>query len=130
MESPRLVEQPPPRRRPAWRPLRSFWFRRFRIQVGENLLDHHRVFDAGDDPIDIRDFARVDWTRVNLDEWLAILYETGHFPTLETLTVEDLTDAGSPLAVQAVGRPDAATRTTQRSDGLDSEEASSNGPVI
>nr|WP_242467405.1 conjugal transfer protein TraN [Thiocapsa imhoffii] len=41
--------------------------------------------------IDIRDFARVDWTRVNLDEWLAILYETGHFPTLDTLTVEDLT---------------------------------------
>ena len=30
--------------------------------------------------IDVSDFGRVDWDRVNLDEWLAILAETGHLP--------------------------------------------------
>jgi conjugal transfer mating pair stabilization protein TraN len=36
----------------------------------------------------VSDFARLDWDQVNLDEWLAILYETGHFPPLATLTIE------------------------------------------
>ena len=37
--SPRLVEQPPLRWRPAGRPPGGFGLRRFRIQVGEDLLD-------------------------------------------------------------------------------------------
>jgi conjugal transfer mating pair stabilization protein TraN len=64
----------------------------------------------------------VDWSRVNLDEWLGILYETGHFPTLATLTLEDLTGAGSELAVETLGRPDADDRTARRAEGIDSEQ--------
>ena len=100
-------------------PLARILNQQIRPQLGRDWGEAQSPECSG---IDIRDFARVDWNQVNLDEWLAILYETGHFPTLETLTVEDLTGAGSPLAVHAVGRPDAATRSTQRSDGLDSEE--------
>ena len=100
-------------------PLARILNQQIRPQLGRDWGEAESPECSG---IDIRDFARVDWTRVNLDEWLAILYETGHFPTPGTLTVEDLTGAGSPLAVHAVGRPDAATRSTQRSDGLDSEE--------
>lgn len=37
--SPYLFEQPPPRRRSARRLPRGFGLRRFRIQVGEDLLD-------------------------------------------------------------------------------------------
>ncbi|MFB1486878.1 MULTISPECIES: conjugal transfer protein TraN [unclassified Thiocapsa] len=100
-------------------PLARILNQQIRPQLGRDWGEAQSPECSG---IDIRDFARVDWTRVNLDEWLAILYETGHFPTLETLTVEDLTGAGSALTVRSEGRADAATRTVQRSDGLDSEE--------
>ena len=50
MGSARLVEQPPRRRRSARRPPRGFGLRRFRIQVGEDLLDDLRILDARDDP--------------------------------------------------------------------------------
>ena len=68
--------------------------------------------------IAVGDFARVDWNRVNLDEWLAILMQTGHFPTLDSLDLAALTGDGSVL--NTGGRLDAATRTLERSDGLDS----------
>jgi conjugal transfer mating pair stabilization protein TraN len=35
----------------------------------------------------VNHLGRIDWSRVNLDEWLAILAETGHFPTLDSLTI-------------------------------------------
>ena len=76
--------------------------------------------------INVADLARVDWNRVNLDEWLAILYETGHFPTMETLTIDDLTGAGSDLSIHG-GRANAADRSIQRSDGLDSEQLRMDG---
>jgi conjugal transfer mating pair stabilization protein TraN len=72
--------------------------------------------------LSVTELARVDWSRVNLDEWLGILYETGHFPTLPTLTLGDLTGAGSELAVETLGRPNAADRTAQRAAGIDSEQ--------
>jgi hypothetical protein len=67
-------------------------------------------------------FGRVDWDRVNLDEWLAILAETGHFPTLDSLNLDALTGTGSELDVSG-NRPDAAARSQIRSDGLDSDAA-------
>jgi len=44
------VEQPRLGRRPARRPPGSFWRGAFLIEVGEDLLDHFWVLDAGDDP--------------------------------------------------------------------------------
>jgi conjugal transfer mating pair stabilization protein TraN len=64
----------------------------------------------------------VDWSRVNLDEWLAILAETGHFPTVDSLNLDALTGTGSALDVSGA-RPDAAARSQNRSDGLDSDSA-------
>jgi len=72
--------------------------------------------------IAVADFGRVDWDRVNLDEWLAILAETGHFPTLDNLNLDALTGAGSELDVSGT-RPDAGLRSQTRSDGLDSDAA-------
>ena len=71
--------------------------------------------------INVSDFARLDWDQVNLDEWLAILYETGHFPPLATLTIEELTGAGSVLSIER-GRADASARSLQRAGGLDNEQ--------
>jgi conjugal transfer mating pair stabilization protein TraN len=72
--------------------------------------------------IAVSDFERVNWELVNLDEWLAILAETGLYPTLEDLGLEALTDSGSAFAVSGE-RADAAARSQSRSDGLDSDAA-------
>jgi conjugal transfer mating pair stabilization protein TraN len=70
----------------------------------------------------VNDLARVDWSRVNLDEWLAILTETGHFPSLGNLNLDALTGAGSALDVAGT-RANAAARSGARSQGLDSDAA-------
>ena len=70
----------------------------------------------------MEDFERVDWEQVNLDEWLAILAETGNYPTLEDLDLEELTGTGSEYDLSDE-RADAAERSETRSDGLDSVEA-------
>jgi conjugal transfer mating pair stabilization protein TraN len=72
--------------------------------------------------INVNDFGRVDWDLVNLDEWLAILAETGLFPTLDSLNLDALTGAGSEFDISGA-RPDAAARSQTRSDGLDSDAA-------
>ncbi|MBK1702257.1 hypothetical protein [Thiococcus pfennigii] len=68
------------------------------------------------------DVAQVDWEQVNLDEWLAILVDTGHYPTSEDLGLEPLTGTGSEYDL-ADERADAAERSDSRSDGLDSDAA-------
>jgi conjugal transfer mating pair stabilization protein TraN len=70
----------------------------------------------------VNDLGRVDWSRVNLDECLAILAETGHFPTLDNLNLDALTGSGSELDVSGA-RPNAAARSQVPSDGLDSDAA-------
>jgi len=47
----RSVEQFALGRRPVGRPPRGFGLSRIRIQVGEALLDHHRVLDTRNDPL-------------------------------------------------------------------------------
>jgi conjugal transfer mating pair stabilization protein TraN len=70
----------------------------------------------------VEDLERVDWEHVSLDEWLAILAETGYYPTLEDLDLEELTGTGSEYDLSDQ-REDALERSETRSDGLDSDEA-------
>ena len=100
-------------------PLARIFNEQVRPQLGRDWGEPEAPLCGG---LSTTELARVDWSRVNSDEWLAILYETGHFPTLPTLTLEDLTGTGSELAVETLGRPDAADRTAQRAEGIDSEQ--------
>ncbi|WP_420885893.1 conjugal transfer protein TraN [Candidatus Glomeribacter gigasporarum] len=43
------------------------------------------------DGIPMERLVEVDWGRVNLDEWLGILQQSGHFPAPGNLTPEALT---------------------------------------
>jgi conjugal transfer mating pair stabilization protein TraN len=85
-----------------------------------------RGWGESDDPdctgIAVEDFERIDWEQVNLDEWLAILTETGYYLTPEDLDLEELTGTGSEYDL-ADEREDAAGRSKTRSDGLDSDAA-------
>ncbi|WP_296897566.1 conjugal transfer protein TraN [Thiohalocapsa sp.] len=69
--------------------------------------------------IRVSDLARVDWNQVNLDEWLAMLVQSGNFPTQATLNLDDLTGGGHMYAVG--GRPDVRSRTMARAQGLAAE---------
>jgi len=78
--------------------------------------------------IKVADLDRVDWTQVNLDEWLAILAQTGHLPTAANaasmLNLDQITGTGSRLNPQkygsaSSGRQDTLTRTQGRMTDLD-----------
>ncbi|WP_207462135.1 conjugal transfer mating pair stabilization protein TraN [Azospirillum sp. SYSU D00513] len=59
----------------------------------------------------------VDWSAVNLDEWLALLAETGHLPNESTVNIGALTGAGSFF--NTGDRTDAAARATERVGSID-----------
>ena len=67
---------------------------------------------------------QVDWSKVDLDEWVALLADNGQLPDAESITLERLTgnlraiDAAAP-AGGAAERPDVARRTAARTDQVD-----------
>jgi conjugal transfer mating pair stabilization protein TraN len=78
--------------------------------------------------IKVEDLDKVDWTQVNLDEWLGLLAQTHHLPTAENaasmLNLDQLTGTGSRLNPQRYGaatgnRQDTLTRTQGRMTELD-----------
>ena len=99
-------------------PLARILNEQIRPQLGRDWGDPKAPDCQG---IDVADFSRVDWNQVNLDEWLAILVQTGHFPTLDRLGIDALTGSGSALAVDGQ-RANAAQRSTERVEGLDAEQ--------
>jgi conjugal transfer mating pair stabilization protein TraN len=65
----------------------------------------------------VDEIGKIDWSMVNLDEWLQLLAESGRYPTNATLNADSLTGSGNPLALP--GREDATSRATKRLQGLD-----------
>ena len=61
------------------------------------------------------ELAQVDWNRVDLSEWLALLSLAGEMPTQRDLSLTGLTGSGSQFAFDGQApRPDAAQRTQER----------------
>lgn len=60
----------------------------------------------------------IDWSKVNLDEWLAILQKNGRLPTVDNLNIEAITGAGSVLNVDGK-RKNVNERTKERIAGID-----------
>ncbi|WP_323697046.1 conjugal transfer protein TraN [Thiorhodovibrio litoralis] len=67
--------------------------------------------------LSLQELESLDWERIDLSEWLAILAESGQYPTAANLDIETLTGTGSELSTGA--RADAAERSVLRSDGLE-----------
>jgi conjugal transfer mating pair stabilization protein TraN len=72
--------------------------------------------------IPIESLAKVDWNQVNLDEWIAILKETGHLPTAanaaQKLNLDQLTGQGSRFNVSD-RRLNTLDRNIERMKALD-----------
>lgn len=70
------------------------------------------------DGIPIERMGEVDWDKVNLDEWIGLLQQNGHFPNPERLTHEALTGSGHPFNTDGK-RKKVLDRTVERLKGVE-----------
>jgi hypothetical protein len=63
--------------------------------------------------IELDEIDKIDWDLVNLDEWTAILLETGNLPTQQDINIESLTGEGSMLNVDENEPRDNALEVTE-----------------
>jgi conjugal transfer mating pair stabilization protein TraN len=66
--------------------------------------------------VDMITLNSIDWSRVNLDEWIGMLNVAGKFPNASNTNIDTLTGSGSFLNING-DRLNSAQRTTQRIDG-------------
>lgn len=71
---------------------------------------------CGGIPID--KLGQINWDKVNLDEWLAILQQNGRLPNKDNLNLDKLTGSGSVLNVDGT-RKNTQKRTLKRLEGVD-----------
>ncbi|MCB5162655.1 conjugal transfer mating pair stabilization protein TraN [Marinomonas algarum] len=64
--------------------------------------------------------SQIDWDKINLDEWLAILKQNGQFPD-EGISMDSLTGSGSVFNIDGDRLP-ADQRALERLDGVDVDE--------
>jgi conjugal transfer mating pair stabilization protein TraN len=83
-------------------------------QLGRSWGNPKRPDCAG---LSLSELERLDWSRIDLSEWLAILDAAGQFPSPGDLDIEALTGSGSVL--DTGGRAGASKRSMQRAEGLD-----------
>ncbi len=70
--------------------------------------------------LSLSELDRLDRSRIDLSEWLAILNETGQFPSPGELDIAALTGSGS--ALDTGDRADAAERSRERVEGFDAAD--------
>lgn len=101
-------------------PLARIMQEQVRLQVGKGWGS---AKNPSCDGIPLQDLDRIDWDRVNLDEWTAILSENGLYQGApENLTVEALTGSGNVLGGdQSAGkdRENVFDRTQMRGENID-----------
>ncbi|HAF8355565.1 TPA: conjugal transfer mating pair stabilization protein TraN [Salmonella enterica] len=85
-----------------------------RPQLGLNFGDA-RTPQCGGIPLDR--IADIDWSKVNLDEWLGILQQNGKPPDPASLNLDALTGAGSDFNIDGT-RQDASERIMERLEGI------------
>lgn len=67
--------------------------------------------------------SEIDWDKVDLSEWTAILADTGNLPQASSMDIESLTGDGNYLSKGSGGeRPNAEVRTEDRVDAADFDE--------
>ncbi|MBZ3656213.1 conjugal transfer protein TraN [Salmonella enterica subsp. enterica serovar Senftenberg] len=61
--------------------------------------------------------AEIDWSKINLDEWLGILQQNGKFPDPASINLDSLTGAGNDFNIDGT-RKNAQERALERLEGL------------
>lgn len=83
-------------------------------------------FGSPEDPVcsglPLERLSEIDWDKVDLSEWLAIMKQNGQFPSQSDLNIEALTGGGSTFQIEGE-RANATERTLDRLEGIDVDEA-------
>ena len=89
-----------------------------RILQEQVRLQTGRSWGTGNSPdcngLRVSELESVDWDRVDLSEWLALLTIAGKAPTTRDLSLDGLTGSGSQFNFNDIGRSDASTRAVER----------------
>lgn len=100
-------------------PLARIMNEQIRLQ-GDILGEEYDGFGTPKNPkctgVPLDKIDRVDWSRIDLSEWIALLRITGNLPTDETVNLESLTGKGSKLDVDG-NRLNTLDRVLQRLEG-------------
>ncbi|MFS4426798.1 conjugal transfer mating pair stabilization protein TraN [Stutzerimonas stutzeri] len=66
--------------------------------------------------------AQMDWSKVDMSEWIGMLNIAGHLPTVNTVSLEQVTGSGSSLTISEGNvRQNSLSRNEKRLDGFDPE---------
>ncbi|WP_226970228.1 conjugal transfer protein TraN [Vibrio navarrensis] len=100
-------------------PLSRIVQEQIRLQLGESFGNPQAPQCGG---IPLEKVAEIDWSKVNLDEWLGILQQNGKFPDPSSLNLDSLTGAGNDFNIDG-SRKNAQERTLERLNGIDVDKA-------
>lgn len=70
----------------------------------------------------IEDLPKIDWSQIDISEWVGLLQVTGHYPTVEGMDLDKLTGEGSVLN-QTGDRQDTLERNVGRLEGMEFGES-------
>jgi len=95
-----------------------------RKQLGTNFGDPKNPTCEGLTPGQL---AQLDWSKIDLSEWIGMLSITGNLPTPNTVSLEQVTGSGSSLGISASEtRLNTLDRNLERLNGFDPDEVKRN----
>lgn len=102
-------------------PLSRIMNEQIRLQ-GDILGEEYNGFGSVENPrcdgIPLDRVGEVDWDRIDLSEWIAILERTGNLPDDDTISIDSLTGIGSKMDTDGT-RLNTIDRTHERLEGID-----------
>lgn len=102
-------------------PLSRIFNEQIRLQ-GDRLGSKYNGFGTAKNPVcsglELDDLDKVDWDRIDLSEWIAILESTGQMPDSSNIDLEALTGMGSKLNING-DRKNTIERTEDRLNNVD-----------
>ncbi|EOX1519403.1 conjugal transfer mating pair stabilization protein TraN [Vibrio cholerae] len=96
-------------------PLSRIIQEQIRPQLGETFGNPKEPQCGG---ISLEKVAEIDWSKVNLDEWLGILQQNGKFPDPSSINLDSLTGSGNDFNIDGT-RKNAQERALERLQDID-----------
>lgn len=100
----------------------------FNSQIGRIIQEQGRQqlgISWGTDPknpdcrgLTLEEFGRIDFTKIDLSEWIGSLYEAGLLPTVDSVDIDSITGSGSVLNING-DRQNSLERFQNGVDGVD-----------
>ncbi|EGR0592512.1 TPA: conjugal transfer mating pair stabilization protein TraN [Escherichia coli] len=96
-------------------PLSRIIQEQIRPQLGESFGSPKEPQCGG---IPLEKVAEIDWSKINLDEWLGILQQNGKFPDPSSINLDSLTGSGNDFNIDGT-RKNSQERALERLQGID-----------